>query len=139
MKIRVLLLLFPLLLSCSIFENEQIVELSIIGEWVHSFEEDNLAYIYTYRPKESIDFSPFRFRSEIHLYKSGIGKALVQSDNDAHYFDSISWKLDQNTHGEFELRISNQEFGEVTYIVEISNSEILLLRDTVLRNYSDDD
>lgn len=64
-------------------------------DWTHSSEEEGPAKSeQVFRPANSKEFPPSRFRMQYKFFKNGECELLVLAPNDAHHFQAGKWQVD---------------------------------------------
>ncbi len=128
------LLLFPLLLSCSIFENEQDFEIyppNIIGEWIRTDFAGDTEYI---KPS-SIDTSLFKNYILYNFndnYSCEMNSGLQPSNNS--FYSDCGWSMygeDPNIYLTTQFSFASQTFVRAIYwdfykVTELSEDRISL-------------
>lgn len=108
--------------NCSINKNSQSNAINadnLIGEWVHSHEEDN-ENLKVFR-LSTYDFPPSRGREKINLKEKGILVYTPISPNDSPKPYNGTWKIDKS-----ELILEYDDKKKTFKIIETTNSILKL-------------
>ena len=98
----------------------------LLRHWVHSSEEDQSGDdILIYRPAESRQFPPSRFRMAYKFAAGGDCEFYYLSPDDDHHFRACAWNI--SAGGETILRITGDGQTTSFEIVELS-ADVLRLR-----------
>jgi hypothetical protein len=88
--------------------------------WLNSSEEET-ENIKIYRPKNSREFPPSRFRMQYIFSEDGTCKWYYLAPNDGHHFRDGTWKIDANAENVIHI----EQDGKVSYRILELTEELL--------------
>lgn len=113
-----------LITSCT--EEVQLVETfntSLLNCWTHSYEEENNTEEKIYRPCDFREFGPSRYRSTYIFEEDNSCQYLVLATNDAHFFQTATWELDEQTQV-IVIKGANNEVIQEIEVIELAEDQL---------------
>jgi hypothetical protein len=109
----------------SIEMNTQKIDIKLLLQhWLNSYEEEiENSDIKIYRPKNSKEFPPSRFRMQYIFSEDGKCQWYYLAPNDAHHFRDGTWKID--AYAENVIHIEQEQ--TVSYRIVELTKEVLHL------------
>ena len=97
----------------------------LINCWKHSYEEDPSDGVDLYRPCDSMEFPPSRFRETMTFRENGECEFLVLSPNDAHYFQNGRWEFVNETQT-IVIRDEHEAVVKELEVVELASGRLVV-------------
>ena len=113
-----------LITSCT--EEVQLVETfntRLLKCWTHSYEEENNTEDKIFRSCDFREFGPSRYRSTYIFEEDNSCQYLVLANNDAHFFQTATWELDEQTQV-IVIKGANNEVIQEIEVIELAEDRL---------------